>query len=190
MAASDKLIESTIHLIQRFGVAGTGIAAVLDRAGVSRRSIYLAFPGGKAEMVSAATARAGAAIGSYIAALNGAADPLSAFVNQWKTMLVAADFAAGCPIVAAALGRSDSPEAAEVAATVFAEWGQLLTATLRDNGIPEEARASLATMAIASIEGAVVMAIAQRSTAPLDDVHRHLVELIDLHRGITAGGSS
>lgn len=182
MAASDKLIESTIHLMRRCGVAGTGVAAILERSGVSRRSIYLAFPKGKAEMVAVATARAGAAIGAVIAALDGTADPLATFVTQWKAMLEAGDFAAGCPIVAAALGRSDSPEAADVAAGVFADWRDLLSETLRDNGIPESVRAGLATTAIAAIEGAVVMALAQRTTEPLDHVHRHLEELIDLHR--------
>ena len=45
--------------MQRHGVAGTGIAEILSTSGVTRRSIYLNFPGGKAELVAAATRSAG-----------------------------------------------------------------------------------------------------------------------------------
>ncbi len=45
---------------------------------------------------------------------------------------------------------------------------------------PDNAR-SLATLTIAAIEGAVIIALATQSTAALDDVGRHLIEAIRLH---------
>jgi hypothetical protein len=45
---------------------------------------------------------------------------------------------------------------------------------------PDKAH-SLATLAIAAIEGAVLIALASGSTDALDDVGRHLVEVIQLH---------
>ena len=46
----------------------------------------------------------------------------------------------------------------------------------------EDNARSLATLAIAAIEGAVIIALATRSTGALDDVGRHLIEIINLHR--------
>ena len=52
MGARDKLVASAIDLMRRYGIAGTGIAQLLDHSGISRRSVYLNFPGGKAELVA------------------------------------------------------------------------------------------------------------------------------------------
>ena len=59
MRVRDRLTSATATLMQRHGVAGTGIAEILATSGVTRRSIYLNFPGGKAELVAAATRSAG-----------------------------------------------------------------------------------------------------------------------------------
>jgi AcrR family transcriptional regulator len=59
MQVRERLISATAELMQRHGVAGTGIAGIVDTSGVTRRSIYVNFPGGKAELVAAATRSAG-----------------------------------------------------------------------------------------------------------------------------------
>src|SRR5215216_214321 len=59
MRVRDRLTSATATLMQRHGVVGTGIAEILATSGVTRRSIYLNFPGGKAELVAAATRSAG-----------------------------------------------------------------------------------------------------------------------------------
>src|SRR5262249_56857431 len=51
MRVRDRLTSATATLMQRHGVAGTGIAEILSTSGVTRRSINLNFPGGKAELV-------------------------------------------------------------------------------------------------------------------------------------------
>ena len=52
MRVRERLTAATATLMQRQGVAGTGIAEILSTSGVTRRSIYLNFPGGKAELVA------------------------------------------------------------------------------------------------------------------------------------------
>ena len=59
MRVRERLTSATAALMQRHGVAGTGIAEILAESGVTRRSIYLNFPDGKAELVAAATRAAG-----------------------------------------------------------------------------------------------------------------------------------
>jgi TetR/AcrR family transcriptional regulator, lmrAB and yxaGH operons repressor len=173
--------------MQRHGVAGTGIAEILATSGVTRRSIYLNFPGGKAELVAAATRSAGDEMTTVLRDFVAQPDPIGAFTRMWSEVLVSTDFEGGCPIVAAASGRDESPEAASTAADVFAEWAQLLAERLSDDGVNPTAAQSLSTTIVASVEGAVILSRAARSTKPLEQVSNHLDELIAAHRPAQRG---
>ena len=43
MTARERLIVSAIELLRRNGVAGTGLAALLEHSGTARRSVYVNF---------------------------------------------------------------------------------------------------------------------------------------------------
>jgi TetR/AcrR family transcriptional repressor of lmrAB and yxaGH operons len=182
MRVRERLTSATATLMQRHGVAGTGIAEILATSGVTRRSIYLNFPGGKAELVAAATRSAGDEMTTTLRDYVAQPDPIGAFTRMWSDVLVSTDFEGGCPIVAAASSRDESPEAASTAAEVFAEWAQLLTERLSDDGVNRAAAQSLSTMIVASVEGSVILSRAARSTKPLEQVSHHLNELIAQHR--------
>lgn len=182
MRVRERLTSATAMLIQRHGVAGTGIAQILVTSGVTRRSIYLNFPGGKAELVAAATRSAGDEMATTLRGYIEQPDPITAFTRMWSEVLISTDFEGGCPIVAAASSRDEAPLAATTAADVFAEWAQLLTGRLKEDGINHAAAQSLSTMIVASVEGAVILSRAARSTEPLEQVSHHLTELISQHR--------
>lgn len=178
------LVLNTIELVRRHGVAGTGIAAILERSGVSRRSIYLNFPHGKTQLVQEATRAAGDFIDQQIAtALQQPTlqKSLDAFIAGWKEVVAGSDFTAGCPIAAAGLARSSEPEIADTAGETFTRWRDAITTSLRDHGIAKGTARALANTILAAVEGAVVMAQAEKSLAPLDDVHRQLRVLLNHH---------
>src|SRR5690625_949653 len=184
MAARDRLIGSAIALLQRNGVAGTGIAELLEHSGTARRSVYLNFPGGKAELLANAAATAGQTISDVIRRFVAEADPVAgveAFVALWKNALTGSDFGAGCPIVAAALGRSEAPAAADVAGEVFTDWERLLADRLEVANVEAETAAQLATTTIAAIEGAVIMSLATQTEGPLKRTGQQLAELSTQH---------
>lgn len=186
MAARDRLIASAIALLQRHGVAGTGIAHLLEHSGIARRSVYLNFPGGKTELIANAAASAGQAFSDVIRSLAAEAYPVAAveaFVALWQDALTGTDFEAGCPIVAAALGRSEAPAAADIAGKVFTDWEQVLAARLEAANVAPEPAMKLATTTIAAIEGAVIMSLATRSAAPLQRTGKLLAELVAQHTG-------
>ncbi|HEX7823786.1 MAG TPA: TetR/AcrR family transcriptional regulator [Mycobacterium sp.] len=182
MRVAERLTSATTTLMQRHGVAGTGIAEILSTSGVTRRSIYLNFPGGKAELVAAATRSAGDEFTTTLRDCIQQHDPIGAFTGVWSEILISTDFESGCPIVAAAFSRAEAPEAANTAADVFAEWGHLLTNRLHSDGIDHAAAQSLSTTVVAALEGAVILSRAAQSTKPLEQVSRHLNELISQHR--------
>ncbi|OHT85052.1 TetR/AcrR family transcriptional regulator [Mycobacteroides saopaulense] len=184
MSARDTLIASVTGLVRRRGVAGTGLNALLEDSGVSRRTIYLNFPGGKQELVAEATRLAGNELTSIIKAAGDDIDPargIQLFIELWKAQLAETEMEAGCPIVAAVLGRTEAPEAAAVAADAFQSWQAILTDRLARYGVDAENARSLARTMIAAIEGAVIMSIAAQSTDTLDDVGHRLAELVRLY---------
>ena len=184
MSARDALIASVTGLVRRRGVAGTGLNALLEDSGVARRTVYLNFPGGKAELVAEATRIAGEALTAVIRSADDGGDPAQAvqtFIDEWKAQLSATQMEAGCPIVAAILGRSEAPAAAQAASEAVSEWQTILADRLASSGADRDNARSLAALTVAAIEGAVILAVAAQSTAALDDVGRHLIEVIKLH---------
>jgi TetR/AcrR family transcriptional regulator, lmrAB and yxaGH operons repressor len=181
MSARERLITSAIALIRSVGVAGASVSALLNHAGLARRTLYLNFPGGKPELVEAAVDAAGAELTASIQSCMVDADPaqaLAAFTQIWEAMLTDSDYSAGCPIVAATLGRAEAPAAADAAAAAFRKWEGLLTQLIREAGVERSAAADLATTAVAAVEGAVIMSVAQRSPTPLRRANRVLSTLL------------
>ena len=181
-AARARIIRATTELLRRHGVAGTSLSEILSTSGAARRSVYLHFPDGKAELVAEATRTAGQAMTRAMPDLLAVDDPIAALVEVWRTLITSSDFDAGCPVVAAALGRADAPDAADVAGETFVDWHRRLTDRLIDDGVAEPVARSLAVTVVSAVEGAVITCQALRSYEPLDDVRLRLTELVALHR--------
>ncbi|MUL44499.1 TetR/AcrR family transcriptional regulator [Mycobacterium sp. CBMA293] len=182
MSARDRLVVTAIDLIRRQGVSGMGLSELLERSGAARRSLYLNFPGGKAELVADATASAGRMMADVIDGMLKELDPVGAvraFVEMWIATLTSSDFAIGCPIVAAALGRGEAPAAADAAGAVFIDWESRIAARLESAGLATDQAARHATLTVAAVEGAIVMAQATKSELPLRRVEEALVETVE-----------
>lgn len=178
-----RLINAAAELLQRRGAAGTSVSELIERSCTARRSIYQHFPGGKGQLLAAAVDDAGGKLSTLIEQMVAArrpAEALNTFIGFWKQLLTSTEFTAGCPIAAAAYGGHDAPEARDKAAAVFNRWRDILQTQLIANGAEEDQARSTATVIIAAIEGAVVMSLAERSTAALDQVHTQLSSLLPL----------
>ncbi|MDX6740778.1 TetR/AcrR family transcriptional regulator [Actinocorallia sp. A-T 12471] len=165
------MIQSAIGMIRRQGVAATSFADVLADSGAPRGSVYHHFPGGRAQLIEDATRSAAAYLGGAVARVFAASDTpaaLRALVDVWRRGLEAGDYEVGCPIVAAALGTERT--ARDVAGETFAAWCALIADKLVADGADRERAESVAVLVIGGLEGALVMAQAQRSSAPLDSV--------------------
>jgi AcrR family transcriptional regulator len=175
------MIESAALLMRERGVQATSFSEVLAHSGAPRGSIYHHFPGGKAQLVEEATRYAGDFTAAGLAAAIGQDDPVAAvtgFIAMWRRILTRSDFAAGCPVVAVALEGDATPAAREAAATAFSAWEALIADALVPHGVPRERADAIASLVIAAIEGGVVLARAQRSTAPLERVASELERLL------------
>jgi TetR/AcrR family transcriptional regulator, lmrAB and yxaGH operons repressor len=167
------MIRSAALLMRERGVDATSFSEVLSRSGAPRGSIYHHFPRGKAQLIEEATRYAGEFTASGLAAALAQDDPVAAvrvFATGWIAILRESKFGAGCPILAASLEGERSPAARDAAAAAFTRWEELLASALEPHGLAPARARSVATLAISAIEGAVVLARATRSAAPLERV--------------------
>jgi AcrR family transcriptional regulator len=175
------MIWSAALLMRKHGVDGTSFSDVIDRSGAPRGSIYHHFPGGKAQLIEEATRYAGEFIASGLAAALQDDDPVAAlarFVSGWTAVVRRSDFSAGCPVLAAALEGERTPGARRAAGAAFAQWEETLASALQRHLNDRERCRSIATLAIASIEGAIAIARAQQSAEPLARVGSELERLL------------
>ncbi|WP_203336747.1 TetR/AcrR family transcriptional regulator [Nocardioides limicola] len=177
----DRIVRTTRDLIRRNGVPGTTMLDVVAAAGASRGSLYHYFPGGRSEMVGDAVR---SAIDEYTTGIDylvtlTPAEAIPLLVEVWRAEAEASDYTAGCPVVAAALGGASEPEARDLAGEAFTSWTHAMSQMLVNHGLPGDRAESLATLALAAIEGAVVLGLAQRSSEPMERVAQELVALVE-----------
>ncbi|MHB8692746.1 MAG: TetR/AcrR family transcriptional regulator [Solirubrobacteraceae bacterium] len=174
-----RMIQSAAVLIRERGVEATSFSDVIAHSGAPRGSIYHHFPGGKEQLVEEATRYAGEYLAAAIVAALATDDPravIRALSMHWAKILRNSDYGAGCPVVAATI--DGTPAVRRAAGEAFNSWEKLLTQGLAPHlGDPGRAH-SLATLAIAAIEGAVVLARAEQSTAPVERVATELELLL------------
>lgn len=173
----ERMVRSAALLLREHGYAGTGFRDVIAHSEAPWGSIYHHFPGGKAQLAEEAVRYAGDLVAQLIEH-SPPDDPVAAlrgFIALWREGLERSGFRAGCPVVAVATeAPADQPALSQAAAHAFAQWEQALATTLRRAGIPAARSRRLATITVAGIEGAIVLARTRRSTQPLDDVAKEL----------------
>ncbi|MEU0860992.1 TetR/AcrR family transcriptional regulator [Streptomyces griseofuscus] len=182
----ERMVFSAAQLIRRDGVNATGMREVAAHAGAPRGSLQHYFPGGKEQLVGEAVAWAGRYAGKRIARfVEQLAEPapsalFAAMAAQWTEEYDRDGFAAGCPVAAAAVDRAASDDAVRSAvAAAFTTWRTPLAEALTALGVPAGRSADLATLMIGTLEGAILMARAERDVRPLTTVVRELGPLLD-----------
>ncbi|WP_456845355.1 TetR/AcrR family transcriptional regulator [Cellulomonas sp. P5_C6] len=181
MAADDprsRMVQSATVLLARGGVGRASFAHVLAHSGAPRGSIYHHFPEGKDQLVAEAVALAGARAVAGLDHLAGgsALDVLDGFVAMWRAVLVRSSFGVGCSVLGTVV-TDDDEQRLDQAAAIFRAWRDRLAELLSEAGLAGDARA-VATLVIASTEGAVVLARAARDLEPLETVHAQLRALV------------
>ncbi|MBD8505770.1 TetR/AcrR family transcriptional regulator [Hoyosella sp. G463] len=167
------MLTSAVELLQERGAAGVTIDAILSRSNAPRGSVYYHFPGGRNQIMTESPGIAGDTITAIIndSAQKGPLATLHTFGRFWTRILRDSDYAAGCPVVAAAVGGSpEDQHLAPLVASIFTNWHEALAQALENEGVDPARAARLARTAVAAVEGAVILARSARSTEPVDDV--------------------
>jgi hypothetical protein len=111
----------------------------------------------------------------------------AAMVRQWTDEFREAGFASGCPVAAATVDCAESTESTTTAAAAFARWNRPVAEALTDMGVPAERAEPLATLMISALEGALIIARAERDVRALTAVTHELGALLDGARTVSPG---
>jgi len=163
------------------GVEATAFSDVLAHSGAPRGSIYHHFPDGKSQLIVEATRYAGKYIAAGLSSALTQQDlprALRVFGRTWRRILRESKFGAGCAVVAASLDGEHHPAARDEAGVAFSGWIDLLATAIERHGISGQRARSIATLIVASIEGAIILARAQQSMRPLERVVDELELLV------------
>lgn len=183
-ATKARLVATALATFHAQGYRGTGVAQIIAESGSPRGSLYFHFPGGKEEIAAAAIEQARDEIGAGIdLAFAAAADPVGALrliVDGFARELEASGYARGCPVTTVALETdSDTPRLAVSCTKAYADWQSRICNHLLAAGLPASRAPRLAVFALSAIEGALILARAARSPAPLEDAISELALLFD-----------
>lgn len=164
-----RILEATGELFARQGYAGTGMSQIVSEGGAALGSIYHFFPGGKAQLCAESIRRSGELYLALIEGLLGGADNIVEGVRDFflgaGEHLVLTDYADACPIATIALEvASTDEELRQATAEVFGSWVTAAARHLERGGVPASEAGTLATFALAALEGAFILCRAHRST--------------------------
>jgi len=178
--ARQKMVQAAKQLIRERGYNATAFSDVLKLSGAPRGSVYFHFPGGKTELAIEA---AGAHAHEQVELIDHAAEQadsatrlIEVYLDLGREGMVASGYTRGCgiaPLVTEGATR-DSADMAEATRQSFAEMTDRLAYHFVAFGIERSAACTLANAVIAGVEGAMVTARAQQSTAPYDAVQAAL----------------
>jgi len=179
-----RVIRTAANLMQRQGYHGTGLSQILRESATPKGSLYFHFPGGKEELAVAALIAGGTDISNMLQAhITAETEPGHAIEFACTALaeeLSSSGYEKGCPLATVALEAASSSEPIrEVCASYFQGWQDIVEQMLLARDVEAVEASELATLAISSLEGAILLCRANHNTEPLERVGRQLRRLLD-----------
>ncbi|MFN8099580.1 MAG: TetR/AcrR family transcriptional regulator [Dermatophilaceae bacterium] len=180
----ERIVLSAVRHLRVHGADGMALRAVVADAEAPWGSFAHYFPGGKDQLLTEAIEWSGRyavrQVGDYLARArrpdpSGLAD---AVVQWWITDLERGGVAAGCPVAGAVADGHHAGRVGAACRVALTDWQDAVRLALRDMDVPPGRARELATLVIAALEGALVLARADGSTEPLRVVRRQLRRLL------------
>lgn len=176
-----RMVQSAAARIGRLGVTATSFSDIVADSGAPRGSIYHHFPEGKRELTDEAVRWVGDQVALHQRACTAttAAGVLAHFVALFRHVAESSRGAAGCAVAGVAVDSSAGEvEQLRVVRAVFRSWVTLLAQQLEAAGLASMRARSVATMAVAAIEGALILCRSEGGSGPIEAVGDELGRLV------------
>jgi len=183
---ADNILHATNELFREFGYHGTGMKQIIHAAGTTAGSVYHHYPNGKDQLTEAVIRTSGATylelINAVLAASPSLASGVAAVFKSAAKVLQETGYVDPCPVGGVAREIASSHPALRRAANdVLNSWvGQAAVVAAREVSDMEEAH-DLATLFVAAIEGAFLLARTAQSPEPVLAIGRAMVRLVESH---------
>jgi AcrR family transcriptional regulator len=177
MSVRDRIVYSALQLFAEKGYGSTSVAEILTAADVNAGSLYHVFPGKQDVLL--------AVLEAYLEGLEpmllrpaweGVTDPIErvfALLAKYRALLVSTGCTYGCPIGSLALELHEpDPAVRERLAKNFEGWVNAIEQCFIDAGdrLPADLdRRQLAMLALATMEGGVMVSRTDRTMRGFDD---------------------
>jgi len=168
--AKMKATATALRLFRTQGYAATALSQVYEQSGAPRGSFYYHFPEGKTSLARAVIEVTRAAVLAMIARAgreNGGVEAfVAALVAGFGRDLDTPEGLQGCPIalLGAELSRV-SEDVAALARGAFDDWAAAIAAELASRQLDPDHARRLGAFIVATLEGAVLVALTTRSGA-------------------------
>lgn len=177
------IVNAAATLFRRQGYSATGINQIADVAKAPKGSLYHYFPKGKDEIGEAAVRFAGAKVAKTLEQLSEQHGSTAALMKAYGRLLVGwmaeSGFSDGCPITTTLLETAPaSPPITAAGREAFASWRDVLARSLIRDGFTDAGARRMATLTIASLEGALILARVEQSAKPITEVFDTLADVL------------
>ena len=185
MAAGHRhaIVDTAATLFRRQGYAATGTSQIVSESGAPKGSLYHYFPQGKEQIAEAAVDYAGDVVRQTLLRLLQRSSPGEA-LREYSRLLAGwlqdSAFQDGDPIATTLLELAPGSRSVTAAGRrAYAGWCEVLSEGLVAHGAPADRAARLALLAVAALEGALLLARVEQSGRPLLDVIEEVAALCD-----------
>lgn len=166
-----RMVTAAAHLFQKRGYHGTGLIEILEASGAPKGSFYHHFPDGKEQLAEVAMAMAGEVVNAMIdrafanaTSFSEGAARLTTDIADWFEH---SGFSEGCPVTSVLLETVPGSERLTAACqAIFQSWIEAAEAQALRLGRADPN--ALATGLLIALEGAWIVARAQRSRRPFE----------------------
>jgi AcrR family transcriptional regulator len=170
-----RMVESAALLLRERGLAGTGMRDIAKHAHAPRGSLQHYFPGGKEQVVTEALDWVADQLDATLSDPDASArDVVGRMFGRWRKILHRTDYLAGCPIVATLSDAAGDEALVAKSAETFARWRASLGTALSRGGVAKARAERLAILAISALEGAIVLARADRDLVAFEVVAKEM----------------
>jgi TetR/AcrR family transcriptional repressor of lmrAB and yxaGH operons len=179
----ERIVRAARRLLAVHGYEGTGLKELSETAKAPYGSIYFHFPGGKDEVVATAVRSAGHDRAAAFAAELSDGAPgtaIEAWFRRTAKALEDVEYVGGCVVGTPSLDAAASSDIVRAACDeAFASWIDAIATSLREHGVTRARARELASTVMASFEGALMLARAQRSPDPLLAAGKVMRQVVD-----------
>lgn len=177
----ERLIKTMSHLLRTQGFHATGITQVINDSGIPKGSLYYHFPKGKVELASGSIEQSAEKLYQLLSQMmNAAQSPIDAvrtFCDFYINEMDKGNFTRGCPIATITLEAAATNDPIQLSCKdAFQKLGSIFEHHLLENGLYPQKSKEMAIVALASIEGALILCKAQRSTEAMTVVRDNLIK--------------
>jgi TetR/AcrR family transcriptional regulator, lmrAB and yxaGH operons repressor len=170
--AKDRLIDTAAMLFRRRGYHGIGLNELLQASKAPKGSLYYHFPDGKEQIAEAAIIKAGSnvnhTIGIAFESTETYSEGAKKLINLIADWFERSEFSEGCPITSVMLETVPASDRLSLACqNIFQSWIKTIEAHAKRLGQTGDTHL-LATGLLIALEGAWIVARAQRSRLPFE----------------------